>query len=520
MTTIKTFRDLGTEADTADALAAVGIVAPFPVQEMTIPLALAGNDVIAQAPTGTGKTLAYAVPVLQRITVPGPGLPEALVVVPTRELALQVAGDLETASGDRGVRILMVYGGRSYDPQIEGLKAGVEIVVGTPGRLLDLANRRVLDLSAVRALVLDEADRMLDLGFLPDVERIISLTPDSRQTLLFSATMPGEVVGLSRRYLRQATQVHVEHQQGATGLEEAQVPEIRQLVYRTHQLDKGEVLARILQAKERGRSMVFCRTRVAADMVGNDLVARGFKAAAVHGDLGQGDRERAMRDFRSNTIEILVATDVAARGLDVESVTHIINYDCPEDEKAYLHRVGRSARAGATGTAITFLDWADLPRWKSIDNLLGLELGEPPETYSTSPHLYSDLDIPDDAVSVFPGAPGPEAARAARRAERDASGRSGRPGGRRDGGRGRPRPRDGDVDRDDRKPGRSRERRRTRSGQQTDPSTSTPTEGSAGRDGGGQGSEPQSTGGDAPRRRRRRRTQRSNGQDSSGNVEG
>ncbi|HEX6444960.1 MAG TPA: DEAD/DEAH box helicase [Streptosporangiales bacterium] len=485
----------------AGALEAVGIVHPFPVQELTIPLALSGNDVIAQAPTGTGKTLAYAVPLLQRIPLPGPGKPSALVVVPTRELALQVAGDLETASGDRGVRILMVYGGRSYEPQIEGLQAGMDVVVGTPGRLLDLADRKVLDLSQLRVLVLDEADRMLDLGFLPDVERIISLTPEGRQTLLFSATMPGEVVSLSRRYLRQATQVHVEHVHGITGLEEAVVPEIRQLAYRTHQLDKGEVLARILQAKNRGRTMVFCRTRVAADMVAGDLVARGFKAAAVHGDLGQSDREKALRGFRGGTVEVLVATDVAARGLDVESVTHVVNYDCPEDEKAYLHRVGRSGRAGASGTALTFVDWADLPRWKSISSILGLDLADPPETYSTSPHLYTDLDIPEDVTGTLPGAPGPESAAAARRARRDDDRR---PGGRRGarGGHDRDRDRNRDRDHDDedgekRTPRRKRQRRRTRGGQAV--------EGSGEQQEAAAETTSADGGDDKPRRRRRRR---------------
>ncbi|MQA05145.1 MAG: DEAD/DEAH box helicase [Streptosporangiales bacterium] len=503
MRTIKTFRDLGADAETADALSAVGIVSPFPVQELTIPLALTGNDVIAQAPTGTGKTLAFGVPLLQRITVPGPGRPEALVIVPTRELAVQVAGDLETASGDRGVRILLIYGGRSYDPQIEGLKSGVDVVVGTPGRLLDLANRGVLELSEVNTLVLDEADRMLDLGFLPDVERIIAMTPERRQTLLFSATMPGEVVSLSRRYLKQATQVHVEHVHGATGEEEGIGPELRQLAYRTHQMDKVEVLARVLQVPERGRTMVFCRTKISADHVASDLVARGFRAATVHGDLGQGDRERALRNFRGRKIDVLVATDVAARGLDVESVTHVVNYDCPEDEKAYLHRVGRSARAGATGTALTFVDWSDLARWKAINNALDLDLGEPTETYSTSPHLYSELEIPEDATGTLPGAPGASAAKPSRRPRDDRSPRRREPRGERAAS-------DSEGDGEQRAR-RNRSRRRTRRGEpiESDSTATSEQTAPANADAG--------HGGEQPRRRRRRRRTRRSG--NGGTVE-
>lgn len=480
------------------------------MQELTIPLALSGNDVIGQAPTGTGKTIAFGVPLLQRISVPGSGLPEALVVVPTRELAVQVAGDLETGSGDRGVRILTVYGGRSYEPQIEGLTSGVEVVVGTPGRLLDLAGRGVLDLSAVRLLVLDEADRMLDLGFLPDVERIISLTPTGRQTLLFSATMPNEVVGLSRRYLRQATQVNVEHVQGAGDPADAVVPEIRHLAYRTHQLDKAEVLARILQADGRGRTMVFCRTRVAADMVASELKARGFKAAAVHGDLGQGDRERALRNFRSEQVKVLVATDVAARGLDVESVTHVVNYDCPEDENAYLHRTGRSGRAGAAGTAVTFVDWADLPRWRAISNQLGLDLLEPSETYSTSPHLYADLAIPESATGSLPGAPGPDAARRDGRDGDRRHGRTRRPGrgDKERRGSSQPSERQGEehAETGERPARRRRQRRRTRGGRPVDHAQQEGQQASSSNSTGQQADHGASRAeGSAPRRRKRRR---------------
>ena len=328
-----------------------------------------------------------------------PSAPVSLVVVPTRELAGQVAEDLRVAGRLGSARVVTVYGGRAYEPQIDALRSTVDIVVGTPGRLLDLAGQRHLDLSAVRALVLDEADKMLDLGFLPDVERILELTPTSRQTMLFSATMPGDVVQLARRHLRQPLHVRAEH-----GDEPDLVPLTVQHVFRAHQMDKIEMLARILQAKGRGLSMVFCRTKRSADQVAEALTTRGFAAAAVHGDLGQGQRERAMRAFRNGKIDVLVATDVASRGLDVDDVTHVINYECPEDDKAYLHRTGRTGRAGRDGIAVTFVDWRDMPRWKLINEALGMGQPEPLETYSTSEHLFAALDIPAGVTGSLPRA--------------------------------------------------------------------------------------------------------------------
>ena len=350
------------------ALEGVGITSPFPIQALALPIALGGHDIIGQARTGTGKTLAFGIPLLQKLgSDPDrrPSAPAALVVVPTRELAIQVAEDLRVAGVAYGTRVLTVYGGRAYEPQIESLRKGVDIVVGTPGRLLDLVGQRHLDLSGVRSLVLDEADKMLDLGFLPDVERILEFTPAGRQTMLFSATMPGEVVTLARRHLS-----HPLHVRGEQHDEPDLVPLTVQHVYRAHQMDKIEMLARILQANGRGLTMVFCRTKRSADQVAEALTTRGFAAAAVHGDLGQGQRERAMRAFRNGKIDVLVATDVAARGLDVDDVTHVINYECPEDDKAYLHRTGRTGRAGRDGIAVTFVDWRDMPRWKLINEAL------------------------------------------------------------------------------------------------------------------------------------------------------
>src|SRR5580692_329151 len=397
--TAMTFRDLGVAEPICAALEAAGILRAFPIQALTLPIALGGQDLIGQARTGTGKTLAFGIPLLQRLDE-NPGgkrsAPRALVVVPTRELAIQVGDDLRIAGSLLGSRVVTLYGGRAYEPQIEAL-ANVDIVVGTPGRLLDLVRQGHLDLSQVTGLVLDEADKMLDLGFLPDVEKILKYTPPQRQTMLFSATMPGEVVTLSRRHLNRPTHIRAEQHD-----EPVLVPSTEQHVFRAHQLDKIEILARVLQAEGRGLTIVFCRTKRSCDQVSSALTTRGFAAAAVHGDLGQGQRERAMRAFRSGKVDVLVATDVAARGLDVDDVTHVINYECPEDDKTYLHRTGRTGRAGRTGVAVTFVDWRDLQRWKLIDESLGLGQPEPEETYSTSAHLYGALRIPQDVTGTLP----------------------------------------------------------------------------------------------------------------------
>ncbi|WAU85078.1 DEAD/DEAH box helicase [Streptomyces sp. Qhu-G9] len=377
---------------------------------MTLPVALTGTDVIGQAKTGTGKTLGFGLPLLERVTVPADveagrakpeqltDAPQALVVVPTRELCTQVTNDLLTAGKVRNVRVLAIYGGRAYEPQVEALKKGVDVIVGTPGRLLDLAGQKKLDLKHIKSLVLDEADEMLDLGFLPDVERIINMLPARRQTMLFSATMPGAVIGLARRYMSQPTHIN------ATSPDDAgqTVRNTKQYVYRAHNMDKPEMVSRILQADGRGLVMVFCRTKRTAADLADQLQQRGFASGAVHGDLGQGAREQALRAFRNGKVDVLVCTDVAARGIDVEGVTHVINYQSPEDEKTYLHRIGRTGRAGAKGIAITLVDWDDIPRWQLINKALDLGLSDPPETYSTSPHFYEELSIPAGTKGVLP----------------------------------------------------------------------------------------------------------------------
>jgi superfamily II DNA/RNA helicase len=436
---VTTFRELGVLPEICDALERAHITTPFPIQEMTLSVALMGTDMIGQARTGTGKTLAFGIPILQRSVAPHDpdyaelpqGKPQALIVAPTRELALQVSGDLALAGADRGIRVLTVYGGVAYEPQLEALKTGVDIVVGTPGRLLDLANRKALDISHVHALVLDEADEMLDLGFLPDVEKLLSKTPETRQTMLFSATMPGAIVALARTHMRHPMNIRAEH-----STDSAMVPATAQFIYQAHDLDKPEIIARILQADDAEKIIVFTRTKRQAQRVAEDLSERGFNASPLHGDMAQIARERALTKFREGKLRVLVATDVAARGIDVQGVSHVINYTCPEDEKTYIHRTGRTGRAGATGIAVTFVDWADLHRWKMINKALVLPFDEPQETYSTSEHIYHDLGIP----SGTPGRIAPPKPEPTRRE-------------------------DGDREPRRERPARSRERTRTRGGQ-------------------------------------------------------
>ncbi|TPW73149.1 DEAD/DEAH box helicase [Schumannella sp. 10F1B-5-1] len=475
-----TFSDLDIDQDIVDALAAQGIVDPFPIQSQTIPLGLAGQDIIGQAKTGTGKTFGFGLPVIQALGLePEPGV-QALVVVPTRELCVQVAEDLELATSNRSTSVVAIYGGKAYEGQIEQIKAGAQIVVGTPGRLLDLAGQRLLSLANVKVMVLDEADKMLDLGFLPDVEKLFAQTPPTRHTMLFSATMPGPVVTLARRFMNRP--IHIR----ASDPDEGQLQaNIKHLVYRAHSLDKDEVVARILQAEGRGKTVVFTRTKRAASKLVEELNDRGFNAAAVHGDMTQEARERSMASFKAGKKDVLIATDVAARGIDVDDVTHVINHTIPDDEKTYLHRAGRTGRAGKTGTAVTFVDWDDLHKWALINRALEFGQPEPTETYSSSPHLYSDLNIPEGSKGRLKPSP------AAPHAERRPGGDRGERGGDRSGS------------------GRSRSRRRgsgsgggsTEGGSSASAATGTATE-EARSEGGG------THDGAAPERRRRTRRRR------------
>jgi superfamily II DNA/RNA helicase len=503
---LTTFKDLGVLPEIAEALEEQGIIEAFPIQEMTLPIALLGNDLIGQARTGTGKTLAFAIPVVQRAIAPhdpefemlsAPGKPQALMIAPTRELALQVSADVSAASAKRGTRVLTVYGGVPYEPQLEALESGVELVIGTPGRLLDLAKRKALDLSHVKALVLDEADEMLDLGFLPDVEALISRTPELRQTMLFSATMPGAIVALARTHMRHPVNIRAE-----SSTDSAMVPATAQFVYQAHDLDKPEIVARVMQADDFGRAVVFTRTKRAAQRLADDLVERGFNAAPLHGDMAQVAREKAMAKFREGKVDALVATDVAARGIDVADVTHVINYSCPEDSNTYVHRIGRTGRAGKSGNAITLVDWADVARWKTINRDLGLPFDEPVETYSTSEHVFHDLGISADVTGrLKPPAP------AAPKADRPARGERSDRGER--------------TDRGERPARKSRNPSCTRGGRPVSETggpdagdTSTATTGPA-----DDGAPVTSTeGSDAPRRRRRRRRPSGGSADGAASV--
>jgi superfamily II DNA/RNA helicase len=384
--TAKTFRDLGVDDVLCDALDAKGITHPFPIQELALPLALDGNDLIGQARTGTGKTLAFGLPLLQRLD-PSRKVTQALVIVPTRELCVQVHEDLKVGA-EKGLTTISVYGGTPYEAQIEALTTGVHVVVGTPGRLLDHLNRGNLDLSEVRTLVLDEADEMLDMGFLPDVERLIEACNPERHSMLFSATMPTEIVKLARRYMSHPTFTRADTEQHETA------PNVEQHFFTVHRMDKPRVLARILQSPNRGGAYVFVRTKMMADRLVDELEGLTIPAVAVHGDLRQQTREKNLDRFRDGRADVLVCTEVAARGIDVAGVTHVVNYDCPDDEKMYLHRIGRTARAGQAGVAVTFAEFNEVDRLNVIRKAVGATDTEAKQIFSTSDELTELFDLP------------------------------------------------------------------------------------------------------------------------------
>ncbi|WP_084170729.1 DEAD/DEAH box helicase [Corynebacterium freiburgense] len=393
-----TFAELGVAVEITDALATAGIINTFAIQELTLPVALDGGDIIGQARTGMGKTLGFGVPLLDRVFDAADieeidGTPRALVVVPTRELAIQVGEDLGLAAKNLPLKILTIYGGRPYEEQIKALRNGTDIVVGTPGRLIDLYQRGDLTLDKVAILVLDEADEMLDLGFLPDIEKLLKALTHKHQTMLFSATMPGPILTLARSFLDKP--MHIRAEEPDAGQTHSTT---RQVVFQAHRMDKTAITARVLQAQGRGRTIIFTRTKRTAAQVAEELAMCGFTVGAVHGDMGQVAREKSLTAFRDGTIDILVATDVAARGIDVTDVTHVINYQTPDDEMTYVHRIGRTGRAGQSGTAVTLVGFDELPKWQIINTELGLDQPHPPQWFSTSPELFQALDIPESAT--------------------------------------------------------------------------------------------------------------------------
>ena len=341
------FSHLGLHPELVQAVEALGFTTPTPIQSAMIPVMLEGHDVIGQAQTGTGKTAAFALPILHRLE-PGGRAVQSLVLVPTRELAVQVAKAMHDFGRERGIRVLPVYGGEPYGRQISRLNKGVDVVVGTPGRLLDLIQREALDLSEVETVVLDEADEMLSMGFIEDIESILSATPAERQTALLSATVPPEIRRLADRYLRQPQSVAIEREQ-------VTVSAIEQRHYLVYETDKLAALTRLFEVEPITSALIFVRTRAGTGELAAELSTRGFPAEALSGELEQEERERVMNRFRRNLIKVLVATDVAARGLDIDHISHVFNFDLPEDPEVYVHRIGRTGRAGKSGTALSLV---------------------------------------------------------------------------------------------------------------------------------------------------------------------
>ncbi|MCL4442234.1 MAG: DEAD/DEAH box helicase [Firmicutes bacterium] len=357
----KLFGELEISKRIVDGLIEMGFEEPTPIQQLAVPQVLAGHDIIGQAQTGTGKTAAFSIPLIERLDFRIKEI-QAVIVTPTRELAIQVAEEISKIGRFSRIKVLPIYGGQSIERQIRSLRYGVQVVVGTPGRLLDHLRRQTLKMDQVRMVVLDEADEMLDMGFIEDIEEILRHTPAERQTLLFSATMPGEIIRLAHQYMKDPKYVTV----SKTNLT---VPQIEQVYYEAPEKHKLEALCRLLDITDITQGIVFCRTKRGVDELVAGLQARGYTAAALHGDLSQQQRNNVMRQFRSGEVELLVATDVAARGLDIEGVSHVINYDIPQDPEFYVHRIGRTGRAGRSGVAITIISPREYRQLRLIENI-------------------------------------------------------------------------------------------------------------------------------------------------------
>ncbi len=354
------FTSLNLREEVVQAITELGYSEPTPIQSAMIPIMLSGKDVIGQAQTGTGKTAAFALPILQNFKPDR--YVQALILAPTRELALQVADSMIQYGKHMDVRVLAVYGGQPYGPQISRLNRGVDVVVGTPGRLLDLIERNALNLKHVRIVVLDEADEMLNMGFIEDVEKILAETPEDRQTALFSATLPARIRSLASRFMRDPQSVLIKR-------ETLTLASTEQRYYLVHEADKTNALTRLFEIEPIKSALIFARTRAETAILANELVVRGIPAEAIHGDLDQNARERVLGRFRANQLKVLVATDVAARGLDIEDISHVFNYHLPDDAEVYIHRIGRTGRAGKTGIAITLLSPREKRRLREVEAL-------------------------------------------------------------------------------------------------------------------------------------------------------
>ena len=362
------FRTLGISEDLQKALMKEGITKPTPVQEQAIPELLKGKDVIAQAHTGTGKTFAFMLPIMENIDMDKPYI-QSLIITPTRELAIQITNEAKKLAEDRGVSILAVYGGQDVERQLRQLKRGVNIVIGTPGRLLDHIRRKSIDLGQVKMIVLDEADEMLNMGFLKDVEDIIYKTSKNHQTMLFSATMPKQLKNLASKYMNKPVEIRVDS-------EKVTLDEIKQVVIETTDRGKQDALCSLIDEERPFMAIIFCRTKRRVKTLNFDLRIRGYNSDEIHGDLSQAKREKVITDFRKMKIQLLVATDVAARGLDIEGITHIFNYDIPEDAEAYIHRIGRTGRAGESGKAFTFVTQRDQQDLIAIENKIKMNINK------------------------------------------------------------------------------------------------------------------------------------------------
>lgn len=358
---IVSFGDIALSKKIVNALSDMGFEEPSPIQAKTIPLVLEGDDVLGQAQTGTGKTAAFGIPTIEKIDETDRHI-QALVIAPTRELAIQVAEELNKIGKYKRIKTLPIYGGQMIERQIRALKNGIKIIVGTPGRLLDHINRKTINLGYVRTLILDEADEMLDMGFIDDIKTIMSNIPnENRQTLLFSATMPASIEKLAQGYMNKPKKILISR-------EHLTVPLIDQIYYETR--EKFDGLCRVLDVEGTGKFIIFCRTKKNVDDILASLEARGYMAGGLHGDMNQAQRQRVMKKFRDGKLDILIATDVAARGIDIDDITHVINYDIPQDHESYVHRIGRTGRAGRSGIAITFIEPREYRQLRLIEKLI------------------------------------------------------------------------------------------------------------------------------------------------------